>query len=95
MIYRINKAEIRPLEGKYYGTIIDIFYDGNTASSISVWTGMDSEPSTRELAACKNCNSDYRVEGDCRECFDNHFETENDYNLSKIICSALNKEAEC
>lgn len=55
MNYKPIKAEILPLEGKYYGTKIEISYEPDEDGSLlpiefTVWTGSEPHrPSTREI----------------------------------------------
>jgi hypothetical protein len=44
------KAILKPLEGKYYGTEIEIdFGDGREKETLKLWNDGDYEPSIREL----------------------------------------------
>lgn len=44
------KAILKPLEGKYYGTKIEIhFEDGKEKEVVKFWNNGDFEPSVREL----------------------------------------------
>lgn len=67
---------IKPLKGKYYGTVIT-----NGDQSITVWTGYTGKVSDRELAA--GWTDDYGFD---------HVESDRDYKIACIIYNALNKE---
>ena len=88
---KIKDAKIRELEGKYYGTIIDILFNDDTKTEIDIWLSGDYVPSERELRQCTGCE-DWHNE--CRECFDYHTESETTYNICKIIVEALKKTAD-
>ena len=89
------KAYIKDLKGKYYGTEVVVYNDSSAVeSTIKIWTGLDYEPSERELKICRDCNSEYKYGNPCRECFsDSHHESRMDYELSKVICEAINTHA--
>lgn len=91
MIYRIKKAVILPLDGKYYGTKVKIYFEDDRDTIINIWSGSDWKPSERERISCQECDFEFKDVNPCYDCFcDSHYETENDYNLAKIICDALN-----
>jgi hypothetical protein len=79
------KAKLKPLEGKYYGTIIEInFDDGNEGEVIKLWNNDDRTPSEREL---KKCGDDTDI--DDITC-DNHYESELTHQRALKIINALN-----
>ena len=67
---------IKPLEGKYYGTKIS-----NGKDQITVWTSFSTPVSSREIE--EGWDEDYGYD---------HVESEKDYRMALVICSALNKE---
>ena len=70
------KARIRPLDGKYYGTIVEIDYDGFDYS-FELWNSADFKPSER---------SGYDEEDIC----DGHFESQKTYDLAMKIVGLIN-----
>jgi len=80
------KATIQPLDGKYYGTVINVEHPhGNF--SISVWCNGDFKPSKRELKYHGMKLKEW--EEDQIGC-DGHFESKDCYEVCKIIEDALN-----
>jgi len=73
----MSKWTIKPLQGKYYGTIVT---DGH--KEIKVWTiAYTGKVSEREIEA--GWEEDYGFD---------HVESDVDYKIACIICDALNKE---
>jgi hypothetical protein len=67
-------AKIAPLQGKYYGTKVEIDFAGE-GREISIWIGKGS-PSQRELS--ENEEIDY-----------NHYEDEESYFIAQLLVLAL------
>ena len=83
------RAYIEDLKGKYYGTSIRYFVN-DCPCSIEVWNHTDCHtPSQRQLDYWEMTYEEAKDDG--MMC-DSHYETENDYNIAKIIVEALNKE---
>ena len=99
------KASIRPLDGKYYGTLIDITDDDGNEFQINLWNSCGFEPSDRELGG--DCtieqwrnndilpyedgwgNKTVRAK-DWVEICDGHFESRGTYNMAKTIADLIN-----
>ena len=77
------KAKILPLEGKYYGTIVEITYKGYKYQ-IELWGDADFEPSERELAKWGG-KDDFEI---C----DSHFESKITYELAKLLVNLINQQ---
>jgi hypothetical protein len=80
------RAKILPLEGKYYGTNINIETpEGET--KIQIWFMGSWEPSKRQLEY-----DSVPLMGWREELFycDSHYETKDCYDLAKTICESLN-----
>jgi hypothetical protein len=81
---KITKAELLPLDGKYYGTKIKLVLDKASDIELKIWIH-DGEPSVREL---KDNNDE-----DCE--FDSsHYETAGDLEVAETIVTAINKYME-
>jgi len=82
------KAKLEALNGKYYGTIINIETD-NGATKINIWFMGDYEPSDRQLKEWQFTRKqwDNNKEMGC----DSHYESKDGYILAEIICNAINK----
>lgn len=77
-------AAIAPLEGKYYGTRIEIKHPrGET--EIVVWFMGDYQPSERELRG--QTVPEWHEEGGAS---DSHYETKDGYEIALAIVRALN-----
>lgn len=78
-------AQIRPLKGKYYGTLIDIIHPNGTYT-LDIWFQGDGTPSERELADIPKGEQiwDY-LDG-------SHMETKDGYELAQLICDAINSK---
>lgn len=81
-------AEIEPLKGKYYSTVIK---HGNI--TIEVYGG-DDRPSNRELADAGLTLLQYESSKDVahKNLFDCHYEKQDVYETALKIVEALNKE---
>lgn len=77
---------IRPLSGKYYGTEIEITYEGHHFI-LTLWNSADYIPSDRELG-------EMSIEEWLRDGYGSggHFESKVTYNLAKKIDDFLEKE---
>lgn len=99
------KANIFPLEGKYYGTIIGIEDDLGNTYEIKLWNNGNYEPSDRELdgiCTIEEWRADVRLpekndwwpEGipakEAVEICDSHFESRETYELAKKIVDLIN-----
>ena len=98
------KAKLKPLNGKYYGTEIEIeFEDGSDNEVIKFWNTDGFEPSIRELES----NGITQKQWDNNELIDNgwdgkskakemdiicdsHFESKLTYERALAVVSALN-----
>lgn len=95
------KAELMPLEGKHYGSIIKIT-DGKFRTEIKVWHNADYTPSDRELADYGATREDWdnnrKVDGCVPICddliADCHFESQWQYELCLLIVDAINSRGE-
>ena len=67
---------IKPLCGKYYGTIVT---DGKRV--VEVWNGYTGKVSQREID--EGWTPDYGFD---------HVESDQDYKMALVICDALNEE---
>lgn len=100
------KAELLPLNGKYYGTEIQVT-DGDKDTVFKIWCNADYKPSDRELAACGVTRKQYDnnelvgtetwgestyevMAKDQCEVCDSHFESDWTYNLAQKIIEAIN-----
>ena len=100
------KAELMPLEGKYYGTLIKVT-DGKEEISFKLWNSADFKPSDRELESCgvtreqyenneivgreKLGNEEWEVTArEQCEICDSHFESEWTYKLALKLVDAIN-----
>lgn len=98
------KAEILPLDGKYYGTEIKVS-DGEYEYHFKLWNNASFEPSDRELG--DKCtieqwreNEELPIEDgwgsdtcpaqDYVDVGDGHFESRETYKLAQIITEAIN-----
>jgi hypothetical protein len=77
------KATILPLDGKYYGTKVQIDFGNEDKTWVEVWYMGDYKPSARELALLHP--------GEEFEGCDTHYETADGYRIAKIICDAINQ----
>jgi len=98
------KAILKPLDGKYYGTKIEIhFDDGGDKSIIELWDSGDFEPSIRELELYgytqeqwgKNelVENGYGGKTPIREMdlvCDSHFESKRTYERASKLVSLIN-----
>ena len=79
------KAELLPLEGKYYGSRIALRSDdGQVDDQIEIWIMGDYTPSERELEGW-----DEEEYGPYEVC-DTHFESALGYEVCKFIVAAIN-----
>lgn len=82
------KAQIKPLSGKYYGTIIIIdFQDGGHTEEIKLWDAGDWEPSCRELEKYNMTLEQWNEED--MSC-DGHFESKLTYDRAFRLISLIN-----
>ena len=100
------KAWIKPLDGKYYGTII-VIQDGQHRTSIEIWCNADFEPSDRELDLwrCTRQEWDENIlidngwggKSPIKEfaICDSHFESDWTYKLAQKIVKFLNEGGYC
>ena len=83
-------ANIRPLEGKYYGTIVEL----DDSKTITVWV-MDNynwaTPSPRQLEQWSVSLEEAKADDMMS---DSHFESARGYNIACAIESALNEIGE-
>src|SRR6266566_3770750 len=100
-------AELKPLEGKYYGSLVEIFDDANDSIGvIVVWLNpqqdADYKPSERELEAWqdmlrRDCSSLQEYENLTDEekeyeICDNHYESVVGLKVCNTLVVALNKK---
>jgi hypothetical protein len=83
------KAELKPLDGKYYGTEVSITKDGDDPGDfgeglIQIWVMGNWEPSKRELEGYPD---EY---GDDFEICDSHYETETGLEIAELLVEAVN-----
>jgi hypothetical protein len=80
------RADLAPLEGKYYGSKIVLRTDDGHEEWIMVWVNSvtDFTPSERELEGW-----DVEEYGEYEVC-DNHYETQGAYLICKRIVETLN-----
>jgi len=80
-------AHIQPLEGKYYGTIVEL-HDG---ARIEIWImdGHGITPSKRQLEKWDMTLEE--AKDDDMMC-DSHFESARGYGIAEILVDALNTE---
>jgi hypothetical protein len=97
------KSVILPLDGKYYGTYVEVTYpDGNT-SRIKVWVGNDYTPSPRQLRhwglSAKDWDNNVEIpdgwggmervrEADYTS--DGHFESVSSWELALMVTGVVN-----
>jgi len=80
------KAKLLPLEGKYYGSIIEV--DTPTGKTeIKVWHSADFIPSQRELDKQKMAIEEYRENS---ELSDSHFESHFTHKLCEYLVICIN-----
>ena len=96
------KAQLLPLNGKYYGTIIRITHDDGETDEIKVWLS-GRIPSDREFDNyCTReqwesnqmimCSDNYEMEAkEYIGPWDCHFENEESLKVSKTIVEAINE----
>jgi len=100
MSYEIKSAKLLPLEGKYYGTEIEIEFSNSQKEIITIWL-RKGEPSERALAEFdlttkewmdnKNFDPSLGIKDDFRDYFcDDHHETEIDLIVANKIIETLN-----
>jgi hypothetical protein len=94
-------AKLRPLEGKYYGTEVEVFDDdGNSAGVIQVWLNprqeQDFAPSNRELHAhvamvARDLGGiDNATPEDLEyEICDSHYETRLSHAISQLLVETI------
>lgn len=86
------RAVLKPLEGKYYGTEVEIRgthkdpVDFNNGF-IQIWVMGNYEPSERELEHWRN--SEWGGD-EPYEISDSHYETETSYEIAKKLVEAVN-----
>ena len=79
------KAELLPLKGKHYGSVIEVEHEGHS-TTIEVWCNADFIPSDRELEDC-HCSLEEWYE---EYAADGHFESQWQLDLCRKIVKALN-----
>jgi len=79
------KAELEPLQGKYYGSRITLTGPDGATDGIEVWVMGDHEPSERELADWDE------AEYGPYEISDSHYETRMGYAICNLIVEAINR----
>jgi len=82
------KAELKPLDGKYYGTEVAITRDGDDNRDfgeglIQIWVVGNYEPSRREL-------DDWDTD-ELELLSDSHYETETSLEIAELLVKAVNK----
>lgn len=84
------KAELLPLKGKYYGTIVEIT-DEETGyqEEVRVWYMGNYKPSHRELDDWAKSWSGR--DGDPWEACDSHFESEQGLEIAERLVKAINE----
>lgn len=82
-------AQIKPLSGKYYGTIIVIdFQDGGQTEEIKFWDSGNYEPSIRSLEYYNMTLEQWNE--DDMSC-DGHFESKLTYDRAVRLVSLINR----
>ena len=98
------KAELKPLQGKYYGTKIVVIDDNGVQADVKIWNTSDRTPSKRQLEAYgyteKQWEENALVDSGwddskipIREIditCDGHFESKKSYELALKIVQKLN-----
>jgi len=74
-------------KSKYYGTIVEIKYDG-VEVSFFVWKSDDPNPSKRQLEQWGMTLEQAKVESMIS---DSHFESETAFNICEEICGRFNR----
>lgn len=77
---------VQPLDGKYYGTIIE----SSDGEEIKIWHSTGYTPSTRQLAEWGLTNWDAPTEEDLDMLSDSHWESQYSYDRACKIVAALN-----
>ena len=80
-------AKLLPLEGKYYGTRVEITTDEGCTSWVMIWHNDSSGPSSRELEGW-----DVEEYGEYEIC-DSHYETATDLLIAETIVKVVNELA--
>ncbi len=102
------KAKLKPLRGKYYGTVIDVDFDDGGGDSIELWDCADFQPSDRELAEAEITREQYNNNEvvdhdslfgdiparDALEVCDGHFESQKTYERALKLIAAINSYEE-
>ena len=96
------KAKLLPLEGKHYGSIIEVS-DLQYTTQIKIWENADHTPSERELERHGYTTKEWSENAMVDNCFgglepirssgvvsDCHFESKWQYDLCKKIVEAIN-----
>lgn len=81
------KAEVLPLDGKYYGTEVLIYTDDGSKWLTTIWVGR-GKPSRREYEQCTECECDGKS---CDMIDYSHYESEDSLRLAEIFSEAVNK----
>ena len=79
------EAKLLPLEGKYYGTIIELELENGTYEEIEININRGADPSERELNGTPL--EEYEI---C----DNHYECKDTYNLALELLKRINNVTE-
>lgn len=79
------KAQIEPLDGKYYGTTIIVDHP-NDYVHMTLWFMGDGYPSERELGG-----DTYEFWKDMGDGCDSHYESKDCYEFCKKLVEAINK----
>jgi len=82
------EAEILPLDGKYYGTVIKYKNTFGEERTIKVWNMGDYTPSQRQLEKWGYTLDEAKEDG--MMC-DDHFESAECHKIASVICRALNE----
>ena len=95
------KAKLLPLNGKHYGSVIEVT-DGDIKTSITVWCNANFIPSDRELADLGLTRKDWDTNAEIDDgwggkirvqdmdiCSDGHFESQWQHELCKRIVKSL------
>ena len=80
------KAKLQPLQGKYYGTFIEIdFKDGGDVELIKLWDNTIPEPSVREIEESGETAEEY-----LKSMYNDHYESKLTYERACKLVDLIN-----
>lgn len=93
MNYSIKDARVLPLEGKYYGTKVEITYKDGAEVIVEFWDKDVFDPSDRELEANGFTRKQWEDKDDeCMHYFaelSSHYESKSDYIKAVTLVEAI------